>query len=113
MGMIDFVRSKTRVRLMAGEHVHWVHSNARASYIISVCLSAPPWVDRAALVAIQDEARRMTQETGMLHVVDHIVPLSHPYVCGLTVPWNLEVVPWRVNSAKSNYWCPEQGELFP
>lgn len=110
--MIDFVRAGTRKRLLAGERVHWVYNSRRSTYIAAVCLSAPPWVDRKALVALADEAAGLTASTGLLHVLDHIVPFNHPYVCGLTVPWNLQIVPWRVNAAKSNRWCPEQMELW-
>jgi hypothetical protein len=38
----------------------------------------------------------------------HIVPLNHPYVCGLHVPWNMRVVPWRVNASKGNAFNPDQ-----
>lgn len=113
MGMLDYAqRRKTRVRLMAGEHVHWVMSSKRSRYIYAVIQSTPPWVDVAALKLIQYRARCLTEMTGVPHEVDHIVPLNHSRVCGLTVPWNLEIVTARRNRAKSNRWCPEQMELW-
>lgn len=51
---------------------------------------------------MRDEARRLTRETGIEHVLDHIVPLVHPKVCGLTVPWNLQVMTRHRNGQKSN-----------
>jgi hypothetical protein len=68
--------------------------------------------DIPRIVAERDKARVMTIVTGELHVLDHIVPVTHPVVCGLTVPWNLRVIHWRVNGAKGNTWNPDQLELF-
>jgi hypothetical protein len=36
--------------------------------------------------------------------VDHIIPLNHPEVCGLHVPWNLELLDRDSNGAKTNNW---------
>lgn len=111
--MIDYLgRAPSRRRLLAGDVPDWIKNSSRAPYIIRVVLSAPPWVDRKVLKHMQNEARRLTKETGHLHVLDHRVPLSHPNVCGLTVPWNLRIIHWRANLSKGNAWHPDQLPLF-
>jgi hypothetical protein len=44
-------------------------------------------------------------------VVDHDIPLNHPYVCGLTVPHNLKVMTRGQNAAKADKFSPDQLEL--
>lgn len=61
----------------------------------------PPWVDRAALVAVYTAARA----SGMS--VDHIVPLRHPKVCGLHVPANLQLLSLSENIQKNNRYWPD------
>lgn len=111
--MIDFLgRAPSRAALLRGETPAWIANSPRRRYIAAVVLSAPPWVNRQRLEALRREAIWMSVMTGVEHVLDHIVPLNHPRVCGLTVPWNLQIIPKKVNDAKGNRWCPEQGELF-
>lgn len=113
MSIVCLVRPGTKAKIMAGERVHWVYNHkTRADYLLAIVLSAPPWVDRWELEALRAFAAAMTKMTGSLYVLDHIVPVTHPLVCGLTVPWNLQVIPWRVNAAKSNKFNPDQMELF-
>jgi hypothetical protein len=62
----------------------------------------PSWANKFIIAECYDLARRRTKLLGEKWVVDHIVPLTHPLVCGLHVEANLRVVPHRVNAAKGN-----------
>jgi hypothetical protein len=111
--MVDYIgRSPSRIALTKGEMPAWVRNSSRQKYIAAVLLSAPPWVDRWELYALHHMSKALTVMTGRLHVLDHIVPLNGHNVCGLTVPWNLQIVPWRVNAVKGNKFNPDQLELF-
>jgi hypothetical protein len=63
--------------------------------------SKPLWLNVSQLIEISDlyaDARSRATP----HVVDHILPLYHTLLCGLTVPWNLRVIPQIENSQKGN-----------
>jgi len=93
----------------------WVLKHPRARYIIAAALSTPPWIKSTDFKAILEERVRKTAETGVEHVIDHIVPLNNPIVCGLSVPWNFQVISRKENATKNNRWWPdmpmEQQEL--
>lgn len=112
MGMVDYV-GRSRKRILRGDIPTWIlNREISARYIAAVVLSAPPWVDRWELYSLKHTAAALTIMTGVRHVLDHIIPLNHPLVCGLTVPWNIRIVPWQVNGSKGNRWEPDQMELF-
>lgn len=67
--------------------------------------AAPSWLTiehKKQIRKFYDVARWATQETGISHHVDHIVPIRGKTVCGLHVPWNLQVLSGVENSEKSN-----------
>ena len=74
----------------------------RIARAVSLAAATPPWVDRVEISKIYREARRLSDETGVEHHVDHVIPIQHPDICGLHVPWNLRVIPASENCAKGN-----------
>jgi hypothetical protein len=67
--------------------------------------ATPPWLTkehRHQISLIYKEALRLSQETGVMYHVDHIVPLAGKEVSGLHVPWNLQAIPAVDNHRKSN-----------
>jgi hypothetical protein len=67
--------------------------------------ATPTWLTpdhHAEMLRFYEEAARLTVETGVIHHVDHIVPLQGKNICGLHVPWNLQVITMAENCSKGN-----------
>jgi hypothetical protein len=101
-----------RRRLFAHGREALPPSFAASNWIVARIRATVPWADFKAIRDVYREADRLTVQTGVKHHVDHIIPLTHPRVCGLHVADNLRPIPAGPNMSKNNYWCPEQMELF-
>lgn len=67
--------------------------------------ATPAWLIPEQLVEIENfylTAKNLKTLTGVIHHVDHIVPLQGRNVCGLHVPWNLQILTATENLHKSN-----------
>ena len=72
--------------------------------------SAPPWLNeqqRKEIEIFYWLALDLRSVTGEEYHVDHIVPLQGKNICGLHVPWNLQVLPSDLNLAKKNKYDPD------
>lgn len=64
--------------------------------------ATPIWADLTKIQNLYLESINLTNTTGIIHEVDHIIPLNHDLVCGLHNQFNLQVVPKIENRSKSN-----------
>ncbi len=76
--------------------------------------AAPRWLTPEQHQKMDDMrilSQLVTEETGIIHQVDHIVPLQGKTVCGLHVPWNLQVIPASENKKKYNKLSADASRL--
>lgn len=89
-------------RIMAGDLPPWLARHSRQAYIVRAALATPDWRNRDAIRELERKADWLTKATGVRYVIDHVIPLQHPTVCGLTVHNNLAVITNVRNAQKSN-----------
>jgi hypothetical protein len=73
--------------------------------------ATPDWLEGTHLAHIKRTyklATLMEEISGDKYHVDHIVPLQGKNVCGLHVPWNLQVLRADLNLSKSNTLTQEK-----
>jgi len=68
--------------------------------------ATPKWANFDAIMDIYKQAKKLTQKTGILHEVDHIIPLQNHLVCGLHVENNLQILTREQNRKKFNHFEP-------
>jgi hypothetical protein len=65
------------------------------------------WADNNKIKEIYTECEVVSKSIGVVHHVDHIVPLTHKLVCGLHNEFNLQVLTAKENLAKKNCYWPD------
>jgi hypothetical protein len=80
------------------------HSAKRRAYKLKATVG---WTDDAIIKSLYAAAKTISENTGILHHVDHVVPLKSKYVCGLHVPCNLQIIPASENLSKRNSYWPD------
>lgn len=73
----------------------------RYVYYRKIYWATPTWFTEA----MRKQMAAIYESAGPGEEVDHIVPLRGKRVCGLNVPWNMQVISREENQQKSNdYW---------
>jgi hypothetical protein len=82
-----------------------IYAAINAKYKASKLNQTPDWLandDFWLIEQIYELAALRTKLTGLAWQVDHIIPLQGKLVSGLHIPSNLQVIPAKLNRAKSN-----------
>jgi len=89
----------------------WVNNNPEkklalnAKRVAAKLERTPSWLTDDQLHRIEwfyAEAKRLSEETGIKHHVDHVLPLRGKNVSGLHIPENLQILTARENLRKNN-----------
>lgn len=76
-----------------------------AKYKETKKIQTPKWLTKSHILEIK-EFYLLAKELQWLSEgrleVDHIIPLQGENICGLNVPWNLQIIPKSLNAIKGN-----------
>jgi hypothetical protein len=99
-------REEYRRRNSAYDKLHKPERAARENFRrAQKLLATPKWLTQAQkdeMIQLYKLREQLSLEKGIIYHVDHIYPLISKDVCGLHVPWNLQVIPATDNLKKSN-----------
>lgn len=80
-------------------------------YKLTKRMATPKWLtdeQRKEIYKIYSDCRAISELLNEKFHVDHIVPIRGKIVCGLHVPWNLQIIPAKINASKNNLYWPDQ-----
>lgn len=98
----DSFREKGKVRYQMNKALYLHYSKLRK---LAQKQRTPTWLNKEQkkqILWFYKESKRLKDETDIVYHVDHIIPLCGKTVCGLHVPWNLQVLEGKENLEKSN-----------
>lgn len=101
----DFIKSRNDYSKKWREENKDKHCAKEARRRASKIKATPNWLtdkQKHQIGEIYTLCKIITEETREQHHVDHIVPLKGKNVCGLHVPWNLQIIPAKENLSKGN-----------
>jgi 5-methylcytosine-specific restriction endonuclease McrA len=95
---------KNRKKEWSKNNLHKLRANVRKREAAKLN-ATPKWLTKEHLLEIQNiymKSIELKKIDGIQRHVDHIVPLQGANVCGLHVPWNLQILSQQENLSKSN-----------
>lgn len=93
----DVIREKGREYYINNRHIRYAGNARRRA---SKLTATPIWANLDKIKEVYKLREKISKETGILHHVDHVIPLGGKTVCGLHVEYNLQVIPARDNLSK-------------
>ena len=98
---IEDIKNKRRLyRKSNSKKINAYKASRRASKLNAT----PKWSETDKILILYKKVQWLEGLTGFKYHVDHVIPLSHPDVCGLHVWGNLQILEKHVNLKKHNKW---------
>ena len=90
----------SRIWYANNRHRKIATTSAREKRVIN---ATPAWLSNEQKLQIQAHYKQALQLSieGVKYEVDHIVPIKNKIVCGLNVPWNMQVITRQENRSKA------------
>lgn len=98
----DYVNSYNRS--LYQKHKDKAHARSK-KYALLKTQSCPTWLTKeqhSDITKMYALSKKLSKIFGVKYHVDHIIPLKGSNVCGLHVPWNLQILEAKLNLKKSN-----------
>jgi hypothetical protein len=110
----DIVKQRSRIRFQRVKFAQRPINNERTRRRrIQKLQAVPHWANIAEIRRIYARCAEISALTGMVHHVDHIVPLQSMFVCGLHVEQNLQILLASKNLSKGNRSWPDSPDVLP